>query len=471
MTQTIRVLAKGGVIAPGDLYKLCQVARESGCETLGLSSRQEVYMRVTAAHFPAGIEGLVKTGLPFDPEPGRKANIVTSYGATGMYPATPWLLAGTYLDILEQFDYQPRLKINLTDPQQPLIPRFSGELNFIASPYPTFWHLYVQLPAFGSHGQLWPAPIGSEDIARLCYAIEQLYCAGGITDLGSLVERVAGQLPDLTTRPVGQPFHVPTLPFPAYEGFHESGAGYWLGIYRRDYAYPLAFVEALCGLALRGKIGKLCLTPWRTFLIKDIRPEHRPHWEKLLGVHHVGIHHAANELNWQLPDLDEAALRLKKRLVRDLEETECNTTGLSFAIGLLPMPVATSVVIEPEPGEAGSFTVRHTADFTRSNTRWRVFARQVSADHLAQTLRELCMHYHTAAPSAQVDPEPDQQDPKPAHADHLLYQCTQCLTVYDPQWGDPGVGVPSGVPFAQLPGDYACSLCEGHKEDFVQVMA
>jgi hypothetical protein len=344
-------------------------------------------MRVPAHHLPAAIEGLAKTGLPFDPEPDRKANIVTSYGATGMYPATHWLLAGTYLDILEQFEYQPRLKINLTDPQQPLIPRFSGELNFIASPSPTCWHLYVQLHAFGSHGQLWPALIGSEDIARLCYTIEQVYYACGITDLGSLAERVAGQLPDLTTRPVGQPFHVPTLPFPAYEGFQESGAGYWLGIYRRDYAYPLAFVEALCQLALRSKIGKLCLTPWKTFLIKDIRPEHRPHWEKLLGLHHVGIHHAANELNWQLPDLDEGALGLKKRLVRELEETECNTTGLSFAIGSLPMPVATSVVIEPEPGEAATFTVRHTADFTRSNARWRVFARHVPEGHLAQTLR------------------------------------------------------------------------------------
>lgn len=464
--QTVRILAKGGVVSPGDLHRLCLVARENHCETLGLGSRQEILLQVPGTRVQAAIEGLVKTSLPFEIGLGRKANIVTSYGAMGMYPATPWLLADTYLDILEQFDYQPRLKINLTDPQQPLIPRFSGELNFIASAYPTFWHLHVQLPALGTAGRLWPVLVGSEDIARLCYTIEQVYFAGGLTDLGDLAERVAGQLPDLTIRPSSQPFQVPMLPFPTYEGFHESGAGCWLGIYRRDYAYPLAFVEELCELALRCKIGKICLTPWKTLLIKDIRPEHRPHWEKLLGMHHISIHHAANELNWQLPDGDDEALGLKKLLVRNLEEWECNTTGLSFAIGSLPMPVATSVVIEPEAGSA-AFTVRHTADFTRSNTRWRVFARQVPLDILAQKLRELCTYYHTSAETGQPEPESTLQATQPAHTDQLLYACIHCLTVYDPRLGDPASGVPAGVTFAQLPDDYSCSLCDAHKNDIL----
>ncbi len=469
--QTIRILAKGGVISPGDLHKLCQVARENTCETLGLGCRQELFLQIPVTRVQEAIEGLVNTALPFDTVLGRKANIVTSYGAMGIHPATPWLLADTYLDILEQFDYQPRLKINLTDPQQPLIPRFSGELNFIASAYPTFWHLHMQLPAFGSIGRLWPVLVSSEEIARLCYTIEQVYFAEELTDLSSLIQRVAGQLPDLTARATTQTFSVPMLPFPAYEGFHDSGNGCWLGIFRRDYSYPLAFVEELCELALRCKIGKICLTPWKTPLIKDIRPEHRPHWEKLLGIHHISIHHAATELNWQLPDLDAEALSLKKHLVRHLEESECNTSGLSFAIGSLPMPIATSVVIEPEPGNAGTFAIRHTADFTRSNARWRLFAKQVPANTLAGKLRELCVYYHTSAELGQAEPQPILQDPKPAHAEHPLFQCSHCLTVYDPQLGDPGAGVPTGISFEHLPDDYMCSLCEGHKNDFVLATA
>ncbi len=465
--QTIRVLAKGGVIAPGDLQRVCQVAGALGCDHIGLSSRQEILLRVPAGRTAMARDELVKTGLPFETEPGGKANIVTSYGAMGIYPATPWLLAGTYLDILEGFAYQPRLKINLTDPQQPLVPRFSGELNFIASTHSLCWHLYVQLPAPVPNGQWWPVLVGSEDIPGLCYAIEQAYFNEGVTDPGGLVRAVARQLPGLTGRPDGGSPRVPRLPFPAYEGFHEANGGYWLGVYRRDYAYPLAFVDGLCELALRGKIGKVCLTPWKTLLVKDIRREHRPHWEKLLGVHHVGVHHAANELNWQLPDLDGQALALKKRVVRDLEAAECNTAGLSFAVGSPALPVATSVVIDPEPGGAATFTVRHTADFTRSNARWRVFARQVTADALAGKLRELCVHYHRSAAAEAAESGPPTPDPKPVPAGPPRYQCAHCLTVYDPRLGDPAAGVPAGSAFAHLPDDYGCSLCEAPKADFL----
>jgi rubredoxin len=438
-----------------------------GCDTIGLGSRQEILLQVPADRTAQAMDALVKMGLPFETEPGRKANIVTSYGAMAIYPATPWLLAGTYLDILEGFAYQPRLKINLTDPQQPLVPRFSGELNFIASAYPMCWHLYVQLPAPAPNGQWWPVLVASEDIAGLCYAVEQAYFTEDVTDLGGLVRAAARQLPALTSRTDSGAPNVPKLPFPVYEGFHEGSGGYWLGIYRRDYAYLLAFVDELCELALRSKIGKICLTPWKTLLVKDIRTEHRPHWEKLLGMHHVGVHHAANELNWQLPDLDGEALALKKKVVRDLEESECNTVGLSFAIGSPAMPVATSVMIETEAGTPATFTVRHTADFTRSNARWRVFARQVPVDDLAGKLRELCVHYHRLAASEAAEMVPPTSDPKPVHTGQLRYQCTHCLTVYDPQLGDPGAGVPAGNAFAHLPDDYGCSLCEAHKEDFV----
>jgi rubredoxin len=228
-------------------------------------------------------------------------------------------------------------------------------------------------------------------------------------------------------------------------------------------------VEELGELALRSKIGKICLTPWKTLLIKDIRAEQRPQWEKLLGVHHVGVHHAANELNWQLPDLDAGALELKKRLVRQLEEAECNTAGLSFAVGAPALPVATSVVIEREPGRPATFTLRHTADFTRSNTRWRLFARQVPEADLAGKLRELCLRYHATAAAAEADAGPATPDPEPAHPGPVRYQCTHCLTVYDPRVGDPAAGVPVGSAFAHLPGDYGCSLCEAPKEDFALV--
>jgi rubredoxin len=45
-------------------------------------------------------------------------------------------------------------------------------------------------------------------------------------------------------------------------------------------------------------------------------------------------------------------------------------------------------------------------------------------------------------------------------------QCEDCLTVYDPAYGDPVSGVPAGVSFEGLPRDYQCPVCSADKERF-----
>ena len=39
-------------------------------------------------------------------------------------------------------------------------------------------------------------------------------------------------------------------------------------------------------------------------------------------------------------------------------------------------------------------------------------------------------------------------------------------TVYDPEEGEPGSGIPPGIPFADLPDDYKCPVCNAGKEYF-----
>jgi rubredoxin len=468
--QILRILAKGGIISPGDLRKICQVARECGNETLSLSSRQEIVLELSVDQVPLAIEQLVKHNLPFEMGFERKANIVTSYAAMGIFPSTQWLLADTYLDVLGNFDYQPHLKVNITDPQQPLVPRFSGELNFLASAYPTFWHLYVQLPKLGGKLQAWPVLIEGDDMGRLCYEIEQIYLNQHPTNLNELVDLVNIQFPDVTTRPTEHTFTVPKLDFPSYEGFHAAGAGCWLGIFRRNHQYNTAFLEALCDQCTRHKIGKISSTPWKTLLIKDIRSEHRLHWEKLLGIHGISTHHAASELNWQLPDQDPEAIALKNSLVQTLEAREVSTVGLSFAIQTQAMPIATSVVIEPEiQGEKGSFRIRHTSDFSRSNARWRIFAQGVPKADLAEKLSSLCLQFYQLLGEAELDLETEAEEEVLHLAERVspLHQCPHCLTQYDPQFGDLDAGVSPGVSFEELSDTYVCNICETSKSEFI----
>ena len=46
------------------------------------------------------------------------------------------------------------------------------------------------------------------------------------------------------------------------------------------------------------------------------------------------------------------------------------------------------------------------------------------------------------------------------------YLCSACDYVYDPATGASKAGIKPGVPFEDLPDDFACPLCGVGKEDF-----
>jgi rubredoxin len=48
-----------------------------------------------------------------------------------------------------------------------------------------------------------------------------------------------------------------------------------------------------------------------------------------------------------------------------------------------------------------------------------------------------------------------------------IYQCSDCLTVYDARFGALEVGITEGVPFADLDDNFVCTTCDGAKTGFV----
>ncbi|ABI57364.1 rubredoxin [Alkalilimnicola ehrlichii MLHE-1] len=48
-------------------------------------------------------------------------------------------------------------------------------------------------------------------------------------------------------------------------------------------------------------------------------------------------------------------------------------------------------------------------------------------------------------------------------------ECKICWYVYDPEEGDPESQVAAGTPFADLPSDWVCPVCEGAREQFMVV--
>ncbi|MDO1446747.1 rubredoxin [Rhodocytophaga aerolata] len=461
---TLRLFTNGGIITPEEVRKVIEIARMCGCDSIIPGSRQEVYLQLEKVYLPIAEKELSKNALKYTLVEDSKQNIVTSFAALQILPTTAWLLGDTYLDILDSFVYQPRLKINIVDPLQNLVPLFTGELNFIASSYPRYWHLYVNFSFFGKR-QIWPVLIDGEDIVTVSKLIEEVYFQQQLDTIQDLYLAVSHTFTG-RTRQWEEELQLTAHSFPVIEGMYSYGNSYWLGIYRRNQSFPLSFLEALYNQCIESKIGKICLTPHQTLLITDIKAEHKAKWEKLLGLHQIHNHHSALEVNWQIPDLEVEAQRLKNTWVRELEEKEVYTTGLSFAIQTKPMDVTTSVLIR-QTSEAGQtrYDILHTHDFSTHSLQWQVFATNLSEQVVASVLINLCQLYYT-----QVDqhfPSIFSEEKPVFIATHDVYQCSDCLTVYDPEFGDEAAAIPASTAFEELPDSYVCSLCEASKQRFV----
>ena len=64
-------------------------------------------------------------------------------------------------------------------------------------------------------------------------------------------------------------------------------------------------------------------------------------------------------------------------------------------------------------------------------------------------------------------PEKKQSEPEHEHVfDGENYVCLICGFVYNPEEGDPSMGIPPGTAFEDLPEDYRCPICNASKEYF-----
>ena len=51
-----------------------------------------------------------------------------------------------------------------------------------------------------------------------------------------------------------------------------------------------------------------------------------------------------------------------------------------------------------------------------------------------------------------------------------MYQCQECLTIYDSRYGDEVNQIEKDIPFEQLPTAYLCPVCESPKENFQEMI-
>jgi len=476
-SDLIRVFVKGGFLSPANLLKILEISGTLGNKYVLFGSRQDIL-------FPAGNATTSQIDQAFRSininyelggDQSVYQNIVSSYAAVNLVETTQWVKEDTYNVIVDNFDYTPKLKINLVDPRQSLVPLFTGELNYVASNEDNYWYLYIRDARKKNSIELWPRLVSGQDIPKLSKKLEELFMSYQPFKIEELYIIIKNEGTWISFKSIS---HYPKLPessFPYYEGFNAMlNNQHWLGLYWRNNKFDLDFIRAACRLCQETNISNINIIPWKAFIIKGIKASDKIRWEKLMGKFGINERHSSLELNWHLPVVDNEALSLKQFLVNDLDQQDISTHGLTFAIKTsreyFPF---TTILIESEPEQITSqsnlYTISYAKDFNPNTVVYYPYAHHVHKEMIPTLLIELSKLYFR-----QLNPEKEQaQEPlseqKEASKVVTSFQCSNCLTVYDLKYGDPESGINPGTPFEKLPFTYTCRVCESGKEFFVPI--
>src|SRR6478736_3044025 len=437
-SDLIRAFVKGGFLSPADLLKIMDLSKSIGNKYVMFGSRQDILFPVRGAD-EAQLKDAFQS-ISIDYELGNDQsvyqNIVSSYAAVNIAETTRWLKEDTYNVIIDSFEYKPKLKINIVYPLQSLVPLFTGELNFLASKEDNYWFLYIRDPRKkGNVIERWPRLISGHDIHKISRALEEFFVKYQPFTTEELYIMLKHDGHRINYKPIVEKLKTSEATFPYYEGLNAMlNNQYWLGLYWRNNKYDIDFMSAACKLCQETNIGKINITPWKAFIIKGIKAADRIRWEKLMGKFGINERHSSIELNWHLPVIDPEALELKRFLVRELDQQDISTHGLTFTIKTSrEIFLFTSVVIakntEINPSHGEHYDILFAKNFNPNNLVYHLYAGAVKKEMIPAILIELSKLYFRQL-NPELQPETDVKVELPVGESITRYQCSNCLTLY-----------------------------------------
>jgi rubredoxin len=470
-SNLIRVFVKGGFLSPADLLKIMNLSRSLGNRYILFGSRQDIMFPSNGSHESVLTEAFKEIGIDYELGGDQSVfqNIITSYVAVNVVETTSWVKEDTYNVLIDSFDYRPKLKINIVDPLQGIVPLLTGELNFIASREENYWYLYIRDPRKASIIECWPRLIFSGDIPRLCKELESIILELAPFTSEELHMVLMNNKVRLNYKPITEKLAFHQNNFPYYEGLNAMlNNQYWLGLYWRNNQYDIDFLSAACKLCQETNVGKINIIPWKAFIIKGIKSADRIRWEKVMGKFGINERHSSLELNWHLPVADQRALELKRFLVRELDQQDISTHGLTFTIKTnRDIFYFTSIVIEKAEASTATelYNILYAKNFNPNTITYNTYAHNVTKEVIPTLLIELSkLYFRQLNPDKEAFDEMKSDHPEVAHA--VIYQCPTCLTIYDERYGDAISNIPANTKFEALPSGYVCHVCGNPKKYF-----
>lgn len=474
-THLITVNYHGGLVSPGHLLKVLELVARAQIKEVRFGLRQQLVIDANASKSQPLAQLFKEHQIAFSEKENESPNITTSYANSNIFSGDTWLTEGVFKDLLDELPERNSFKINILDRNQGFCPWFTGHINWIASNHTHYWHLALRYP--GSNEVFhYPWLFYTNHVVSVTATVEAYWNkvkSGAITETEkfdfSLAVPEAGRIAANA---------LPALNFqlPYYEGFNPYDSRLWLGIYRREETYPVDFLAEVCRLCLRTRIGMLYTTPWKSIIIKNIEPQHRDSWLYLLGNYRINVRHASNELNWQVEDNSQEALLLKRFIIREFDREDVRTFGLCFGVQMSRQAaIFGSIRIQrdytllkgtwrPLP----TYSIYHTPQFDPNGQQLIPFRQGIKKEYLPSYLIGLCRKYYEELSAASSVTEADPVLPKPGNAPTVkhVHQCPSCLTVYDPDMGDPDAGIEPHVIWENVPECYSCFICGSPKSAF-----
>lgn len=480
-----KVNFRGGIVSPGNLLHIIEAIEEAGLEQARFGLRQQLLIDATHKNYDKLIAAFDGNNIAYEVNKDEFPNIVSSYAADEIFIQDSWLKEGTYKDIFDLFDYEPKLKLNFSDSNQTFSPFFTGNINWVASKSTQYWYLFIRFPKTKVLYQ-WPQLIYTNDVTRLSKEIESVffekkneYIGNESADGQNLYQQVVERISTIS-KPVEEPLHLPSFNLPYYEGFNSYGSKTWLGIYKRDELFSISFLKEIAIACLQTKVGQLYTTPWKSIIIKNIEKQDRQLWDSILGKYRINVRHSSNELSWQVEDTNEDGLGIKRHIIREFDKQDVRTFGLCFGVNTQPeSSMFGSVIIQRQfasvRGQTRSldkFDILYTKNFNPNSSDYLVYRNDIPKDYIDAYLISLIKYYY----EVQNETEESAISMHQTHpiieeitVEDFVFQCSDCLTVYDASIGDEEALIAGGIAFEDLPAQYCCPLCEAPKSTFRSV--
>lgn len=477
-SELIYVNFTGGIVSPGYLKEVLEIAATAKVKDVRFGLRQQLILELPVKQLDEFNKSCFEKNIACSGKKEAHPNIISSYPAVDIFTSDTWVREGVYKDIFNSFDYTPKVKINITDSNQSLVPFFTGHVNWISSASMHFWYLYVRFPK-SEQVYCFPELVYTNDIASVSKQVEMVLAAKEIITGSELYKQVKDTCPFIS-KPIEKDLELPKFSLPYYEGFNRYGNNYWLGIYRREELFSVNFLLDLCSICMKTRIGQIYTTPWKSIIIKGIETDERNLWDYALGKYRINVRHAANELNWQVEDHCEDGLQLKRHIIRYFDKEDVRTYGLSFAVKTRAFSsMLGSVIVRKQEVRNPSrlkalerFEILYTADFNPNTSNLISFRKEVEKEYLGTYLVSLCKYFYELESKEKIIAIENLNQPintPETISSKTVYQCKHCFSIYDETIGDEESRIPAGTTFTQLPSNYHCPLCEAGKEDFAPI--